>query len=85
MRNCLMTYVDAMINNDTTILFMRQVDDPNTPFITIEIYGNELKQAYHRFNTDCTEDEAGWIKEYCERHNIGRTGFCFDARRDLLF
>ena len=85
MRNCLMTYVDAMINNDTTILFMRRVDDPNTPFITIEIYGKELKQAYHRFNTDCTEDEAGWIKEYCERHDIGRTGFSFDARRDLLF
>ena len=62
MMNCLLTYVEAMINNDTTILFMRKADDFNKPFITIEIYDGELMQAYHQFNKDCTKEEAEWIR-----------------------
>jgi hypothetical protein len=70
MKNCLLTYVDALINGETTILFVRKEDDVNTPFITIEIYGNELMQAYHRFNTCCTPQEKAWIIDYCKRHEI---------------
>ena len=85
MRNCLLTYVDALIKGDTTILFVRKVDDVNTPFITMEIYHNELMQAYHRFNEDCTLEEAGWINEYCKRHGVKTGKFIFDARHDELF
>ncbi len=85
MRNCLISYVEAMINNDTTILFMRKSNDINTPFITIEIYKNELMQAYHRFNQDCTGEEAEWIIDYCARHRILTGKFKFDANVDELF
>ena len=85
MQNCLLTYVEAMINLDTTILFMRKSEDVNKPFITIEIYRNELMQAYHRFNTDCTPEEAEWIREYCERHDISAGKFRFNADIDELF
>ena len=71
MSNCLLTYVDAMINGDTTILFVRREKDVNTPFITMEIYENELMQAYHKFNSHCTLRERSWILDYCERHGIG--------------
>ena len=60
MSNCLLSYSEALVKNDTTLLFMRKADDVNKPFITIEIYGNELMQAYHRFNNDCTKEEAEW-------------------------
>lgn len=70
MRNCLLTYVDAFINNDTTVLFMRKTDSFNTPFITIEICNNELMQAYHRFNENCKPEEIAWIQKYCARHGI---------------
>ena len=85
MNNCLLTYVDAIINGDTTILFVRREDDVNTPFITMEIFGNELMQAYHRFNQDCTPQEAKWIREYCKRHGIGCSKFRFDNTVDELF
>ena len=83
--NCLLAYAYAFMENDTTILFMRKVDDFNTPFITIEVYQNELKQAYHRFNQDCTKEEAEWILEYCDRHGIGRGYFKFNCEQDDLF
>ncbi len=57
---------------------------PN-PFITIEIFGNELMQAYHRYNSDCTKEEEDWIKDYCERHGIGHKKFRFNAEVDMLF
>ncbi len=85
MRNCLISYVEAMINNDTTILFMRRADEPNKPYITIEIYQERLMQAYHRFNEDCTPDEADWIREYCSRHGISVESFKFNAEEDELF
>jgi hypothetical protein len=85
MGNCLLTYVDAFLENDTTILFMRKPDDYNTPYITIEIFHNELMQAYGRFNEDCSSDEAKWIRNYCERHGIGCKKFMFDREIDQLF
>lgn len=85
MCNCLITYVDAYINNDTTILFMRKTDDFNVPFITIEIFENKLMQAYHRFNEDCTPKEAEWICDYCDRHGIELGKFKFNNDIDELY
>mgnify|MGYP003308452035 CR=1 FL=1 len=85
MNNCLLTYVDALISGDTSILFVRREDDINTPFITMEIFGSELMQAYHRFNEDCTPQEADWIREYCKRHGIACSKFRFDNAVDELF
>ena len=71
MRNCLLSYVDAVIHNDTTVLFLRNTEDVNKPFITMEVYEGELYQAYHRFNEACTPEEIAWIHRYCDRHSIG--------------
>ena len=80
-----MTYLDAFLCNETTILFVRENDDVNKPFITMEIYEDELMQAYHRFNEDCTLEEAIWICDYCDRHGIGRDKFKFNKDVDLLY
>ena len=85
MQNCLLAYVEAMIEGDTTILLMRRVEDVNQPFITIEIYQGELMQAYHRFNTDCTFEEADWITGYCRRHGIATGKFKFNTDEDELY
>lgn len=84
MGNCLDSYTDFVLDNITTILFMRKPDDVNKPFITIEIFQNRLTQAYHRFNEDCTKEEAEWIIDYCNRHGIDRGNFKFDCEVDLL-
>ncbi len=85
MQNCLDTYIEAFIKNDTTILFMRESGNVNKPFITIEIYDNVLMQAYHRFNKDCSREEAAWIRQYCARHKIDPGRFSFDSAVDELF
>ena len=84
MQNCLLEYVEAVADNDTTVLFMRKADDVNMPFITIEVQKNTLKQAYHRFNEDCTKEEAEWISAWCQRHGISTGRFRFNALVDDL-
>jgi hypothetical protein len=77
MNNCLLSYLEAYVENETTILFMREEDNINTPFIAIEIHKNRLTQAYHRFNVDCTPEEAKWIRAYCHRHSIDCQKYAF--------
>ncbi len=84
MKNCLLTYMEAYIENDTTILFMRTTENFNKPFITIEIYENRLTQAYHRCDQDCTKEEAEWIRQYCRRHGIDIGKFAFNTEIDDL-
>ena len=84
MQNCLQAYLEAVVDNNTTIMFMRKADNVNQPFITLEIQKKELKQAYHRFNRDCTKHEAEWITAWCGRHGIRTGRFQFDALVDEL-
>ena len=83
-RNCLMGFLDSVLQNDTTILFMRKAEDQNMPFITIEIFKNRLIQAYHRLNRDCMGEEAEWIQKYCRRHGIDEGNFKFNVLEDDL-
>lgn len=79
MRNCLMHYAEEVASGTTDILFMRKEDDFNTPLITIEIYNGTLYQAYHRFNSECSDKEKAWIRNYCARHGIEMDSKCFDV------
>ncbi len=84
MQNCLMGYIEPFITGDTTLLFMRKPDDVNMPFITIEIFEGRLLQAYHRFNGNCSIEEADWIRQYCRRHGIDLGVFSFGEFHDEL-
>ncbi len=83
--NCLLGYLDEYVDNITDIMFIRRQDDVNCPYITMEIYQNELYQAYRRFNEDCTPEEAQWIKDFCERHGILHDRFKFEWSLDHTF
>lgn len=84
MRNCLLSYLEAVVDNDTTIVFMRKANNVNMPFITLEIQRNMLKQAYHRFNQDCTPEEAEMVKAWCKHHGILTGLFTFNVMVDEL-
>ena len=78
-RHCLMGYIYAVMENESTVLFMRKADDVNRPFITLEVYENKLVQARHKYNYECSHEEDMWIIEYCKRHGID-----FDEYLDSL-
>ena len=44
-------YADRHMKGVTTILFLRRVDQPHTPYITLEMDGNRIRQI-HGYHND---------------------------------
>ncbi len=65
-KNCLISYISEVVSGDTIICFWRKRKDPYRSYITMEISGSELLQAYGRCNRRLTEKEKNWLEEvYC--------------------
>ena len=66
LHHCVATYAKAVARGETTILFIRRADKPNTPFYTLEY--RDGKVAQNRGNRNCarakeiTEFEKRWLK-----------------------
>ena len=44
--HCVRTYIKPMTEGRTLILFLRKKDEPEIPYVTLEVKNNVLKQAY---------------------------------------
>ena len=52
LQHCVGGYASRHMDGKLTILFLRKVDEPDTPYITIEMQGNTMIQA-HGLKNDC--------------------------------
>ena len=81
LRHCVKSYIEAIVAEETTVLFIRKNNDLKTPFFTLEIRDNEIRQC-HGFgncNTDTVEGLEGFLKKYCNAK-----GFVYTEGRSLL-
>jgi predicted RNA-binding Zn-ribbon protein involved in translation (DUF1610 family) len=46
LQHCVDGYVGTMAEHDCVILFIRQIEDPDKPFYTLEVRNNEVQQVY---------------------------------------
>lgn len=49
--HCVGGYAERHLNGVCTILFLRRADDPHTPYVTIEMDGNQIRQI-HGYHND---------------------------------
>ena len=52
-----MGYIERMVKGDTYIMFLRKVDDPDTPYYTIELFDNKIRQVHGFGNNDVDINE----------------------------
>lgn len=58
-------YISAHNSGRSTILFLRKASDPDMPFITVEIKGEEIKQWYGAYDKKPEEKYfTEWLKTY---------------------
>lgn len=57
LHHCVGGYVDRMADGKTTILLIRQADDPDTPFYTLEWLNGKVQQCRTMRNASYTDDE----------------------------
>lgn len=64
--NCLYTYIPSIVNEYTTIVFMRYKNTPDKSLVTLEIRYGEIYQAFQSFNRLITEEQAYFIEKFAE-------------------
>jgi len=65
--NCLMGYIDEVVEGKTNIAFVREKKNPTVPFVTMEIAGGTVCQVKARFN-DAPERTVFEFVEKMARH-----------------
>ena len=70
LHHCVKSYIDAVSEGSTNILFLRKKETPDKPFFTIELTNNDQIRQIHGFaNCDITVDKDAhkfylkWLKE----------------------
>lgn len=64
LRHCVGTYVNKVISRETTILFIRKVDDIDKSFYTMEIKNNEIIQVRGKNNCDMTPEIQAFVEKF---------------------
>lgn len=68
--NCLAGYINKYVDGESEIFFMRKKSSPDESYITIEKYGDTLRQIYYARNRAVSREDRAiaekWIKK-CSR------------------
>ena len=72
LHHCAKTYMEAVSQGRTTILFVRKTKAPTTPYLTLEIRNNEIRQCHGANNSSLIEGTPAYkfIKNYCKDKKI---------------
>lgn len=62
--NCLMNYIKPHADGETTILFIRQRNNPERSFVTMEVKDWEIRQVYGSCNSLPEEGVYDFLEEY---------------------
>lgn len=63
-------YTDKILDGETVILFMRQVDHPDESVLTVEVKYNGIEQARGYDNRDPTPEEEAWLLKWANRKGL---------------
>ena len=67
LQHCVGLYCDAVANNTTTIVFLREKKDIKKPFITMEIRNKIIKQCFGYHDTfNANKDVKEFIENYAK-------------------
>lgn len=70
LRHCVASYIKNILNGQTAILFMRDVEKINEPLITIEFKNGAIIQAKGLLNRKPNEEEEKFIRRFAEKFKI---------------
>ena len=62
--NCVVSYIDRVINGQCDIIFMRNANTPNESLVTVEIRNKKVVQARRRFNESVTDEQQKVLNKY---------------------
>lgn len=72
LHHCVKSFVDKVANGVTTILFIRKVEEPDTPFYTMEVYDGKIRQVHGACNCNIPEGSTleQFVDSFAEKHGL---------------
>lgn len=74
LHHCVGTYVDSVAQDRTSIFFLREREEPDKPFFTIEVKNGELRQAKGFGNMLPSLELQKFLKKWAKEKDILYTG-----------
>ena len=62
--NCVVGYIQRVLDGDCHILFLRRADRPDKSVVTCEVEQGKIVQALQAFNDPLTEEQAGLVERW---------------------
>lgn len=70
LNHCVASYIKRIIDNETTILFLRKKEKKDESLVTLEVRNGGIIQARGAHNRKVTKDELAVIKRYAENREL---------------
>lgn len=78
LNHCVKQYIDRVCENQTEIFFIRKKEEPNRPYVTLELKQKEIKQCYGKNDYIPDDHVKEFVKEWANKNklklNIWRCG-----------
>ncbi len=68
--HCVASYVDKVANNETLIVFMRTVLEPEKSLVTVEVKNGRIVQKSGFANRSVTEDEMKFLRKWAKEKEL---------------
>lgn len=68
--SCVASYVDKIVKNESLILFMRNIGEPDKSLITVEVKDNTIIQAKGFANRLITENEEKFLLKWAKKKDL---------------
>lgn len=82
LHHCVGSYIKSVSKGQEYILFLRKKEDIKTPYFTIDIVGNVVRQIHGFANCNMNAEIKPFIKEWARRFNLDISN-CSELKRAL--
>lgn len=74
LHHCVKSFAQKVAEGKTTILFIRKVDEPETPYFTMEVCGREIRQVHGACNCNVPAKSTleEFIDGFAKKHNLSK-------------
>lgn len=72
LHHCVKSFVDKVAEKRTTILFIRKVENPDTPYFTMEVCDGAIRQVHGACNSNIPEGSAleTFVNNFADKHGL---------------
>lgn len=71
LKHCVASYVDRITKGQTCILFCRENEDVNEPYVTVEVRNNAITQAYGYQDSKPPLDALKFLAKWAKKKKLG--------------